>query len=234
MQLDPGLLAAIIANPDDDLPRLQMADWLDERGGCERAEFIRVQVELSRTREPELKSMGVIGDHDESRRNACSGCRKRPPGTDCRWCVLRARERELLKAIPVPGRLLTNETVWIADLILPVMGDGQPNDGRVFRWDWSRGFVSAITCTAHDWLRHADAITAATPLERVMLTTWPGPPRFGLGSKPVLEILSECWPGITFTLPTARPGTRVATLAGRDVRPGDMLYANDDGTVRAI
>ncbi|MFL5340268.1 MAG: TIGR02996 domain-containing protein [Gemmataceae bacterium] len=39
-------LQAIRANPDDDGPRLVYADWLEERGECDRAEFIRVQCEL--------------------------------------------------------------------------------------------------------------------------------------------------------------------------------------------
>jgi uncharacterized protein (TIGR02996 family) len=46
-----ALLAAILAEPDADLPRLVFADWLDEYGGepeRARAEFIRVQMELSR------------------------------------------------------------------------------------------------------------------------------------------------------------------------------------------
>jgi len=41
----PALLAAILANPDEDTPRLMYADWLDENGQPERAEFIRVQIE---------------------------------------------------------------------------------------------------------------------------------------------------------------------------------------------
>lgn len=43
-----SFIAAIIARPDDDLPRLIFADWLDENGETERAEFIRVQCELAR------------------------------------------------------------------------------------------------------------------------------------------------------------------------------------------
>jgi uncharacterized protein (TIGR02996 family) len=39
-----ALLRAVIAEPDDDAPRLIYADWLDEQGQSERAEFIRVQV----------------------------------------------------------------------------------------------------------------------------------------------------------------------------------------------
>jgi uncharacterized protein (TIGR02996 family) len=43
-----ALLTAIIANPDEDTPRLVFADWLQENGQPERAEFIRVQIELTR------------------------------------------------------------------------------------------------------------------------------------------------------------------------------------------
>lgn len=39
-------IAGIRANPADDLPRLVLADWLEERGEVERAEFIRFQVAL--------------------------------------------------------------------------------------------------------------------------------------------------------------------------------------------
>lgn len=42
-----ALLAACRARPGDDLPRLVLADWLDENGQGERGEFVRVQVELS-------------------------------------------------------------------------------------------------------------------------------------------------------------------------------------------
>jgi uncharacterized protein (TIGR02996 family) len=40
-----ALLAAIIADPADDLPRLALADWLDENGQPHRAQFIRLQLE---------------------------------------------------------------------------------------------------------------------------------------------------------------------------------------------
>jgi uncharacterized protein (TIGR02996 family) len=43
-----AFLSAIAAAPDDDLPRLVYADFLDEHGEAERAEFIRVQIELAR------------------------------------------------------------------------------------------------------------------------------------------------------------------------------------------
>ena len=47
MLIPPGYephLAAVTAAPFDDLPRLAMADWLDEHGGGEWAAYIREQV----------------------------------------------------------------------------------------------------------------------------------------------------------------------------------------------
>jgi uncharacterized protein (TIGR02996 family) len=47
---EQALLAAIVADPDDDTPRLVYADWLDENGRPERAEFIRLDCWLSQTK----------------------------------------------------------------------------------------------------------------------------------------------------------------------------------------
>jgi uncharacterized protein (TIGR02996 family) len=43
---DRAFLDAIIEDPEDDTPRLVYADWLDEQGESERAELIRLQIEL--------------------------------------------------------------------------------------------------------------------------------------------------------------------------------------------
>lgn len=66
---DAAFLAAIADQPDDDLPRLAYADFLDDRGKSARAEFIRVQCELARL-----------------------------PATDPRRAALAAREAELIEA----------------------------------------------------------------------------------------------------------------------------------------
>src|SRR5436190_19415841 len=42
-----ALFEAILAEPDDDAPRLVYSDWLEEHGDHERAEFIRVQCRLA-------------------------------------------------------------------------------------------------------------------------------------------------------------------------------------------
>lgn len=48
MTAPDAILAAVLAAPDADTPRLVYADWCDDHGQPERAAFIRVQVELAR------------------------------------------------------------------------------------------------------------------------------------------------------------------------------------------
>jgi uncharacterized protein (TIGR02996 family) len=46
-----ALFAAILANPDEDTPRLALADWLEEHGDARYAAFIRKQIELAKVPE---------------------------------------------------------------------------------------------------------------------------------------------------------------------------------------
>src|SRR5438309_11483 len=48
MNQEDAFIEAILQHPDDDTPRLVYADWLEEHGQGERAEFIRVQCNLAR------------------------------------------------------------------------------------------------------------------------------------------------------------------------------------------
>ena len=78
-----NFMQAIIERPDCDLPRLAFADWLEESGQADRAEFIRVQCAIPEAEanvcfaQPTAEDMGVCGDELEA---------------------LRKRERELLTA----------------------------------------------------------------------------------------------------------------------------------------
>ena len=47
-EAERSLLDAVLENPDDDLPRLVYADYLDENGDPKRAEFIRAQIAIAR------------------------------------------------------------------------------------------------------------------------------------------------------------------------------------------
>jgi uncharacterized protein (TIGR02996 family) len=53
-----ALRQAVLASPDDDLPRLVFADYLEENGDPDRAAFIRAQIELAKT--PEYEPFAVL------------------------------------------------------------------------------------------------------------------------------------------------------------------------------
>jgi uncharacterized protein (TIGR02996 family) len=54
-----GMIQAIHEQPDDELPRLAYADWLEEQGETDHAEFVRVEVRLSRLprEDPEYRAL---------------------------------------------------------------------------------------------------------------------------------------------------------------------------------
>jgi len=56
-----AFLKAIFDAPDDDLPRLVFADWLDERGESDWAELIRMQCQIATTLEARARERELIG-----------------------------------------------------------------------------------------------------------------------------------------------------------------------------
>jgi uncharacterized protein (TIGR02996 family) len=197
-------LRAIIAEPDDDLPRLIFADFLDERGEGERAEFIRVQCELAT----------LVGDG--SRRCACGwptqtdeGCQAdnrsfRPSQQSGKYAgwhkrqtqlyALRRRERELRKT---PG-----SSEWIPKPVTDVARVPHP----AIPWEFRRGFVAEVTISWQDWTTHHAAILAACPIRNardglVRLTTWPFPGQTWVDDAHHLAVLARDYPGVAFDLP---------------------------------
>src|SRR5687767_11671931 len=88
-----AFLAAIRAAPADDAPRLVYADWLDEHGQPDLAEFIRVQIEIEPFRKPDT-------DLDRWRRATIDRHLDRPvpdefPPELHRYAELARRERDL-------------------------------------------------------------------------------------------------------------------------------------------
>jgi uncharacterized protein (TIGR02996 family) len=61
-----ALIAAVRADHEDDVRRLAVADWLAERGEHDRAEFVRVQVEVGR-----------VNPAQHAVRCNCKGCQLR-------------------------------------------------------------------------------------------------------------------------------------------------------------
>jgi uncharacterized protein (TIGR02996 family) len=159
-----GFLAKITAEPDDDTHRLVYADWLEENGRPERAEFIRLQVAIDRLEadEPRGKdSMWLAGYRLARHRNESVFAAL--AGDPCR-CILclQSRERELLDA-RVGANGSDNAFIWA----------GSP----AFQFDamrYRRGFVEELAGAAEDVIPRLDDLRRRHPLRRVDLTTDPG------------------------------------------------------------
>jgi uncharacterized protein (TIGR02996 family) len=158
-----ALLATILARPADDGVRLVYADWLDENGQPERAEFVRVQVAIAQLEasEPQGKDAAFIAGYRSSlHRNESVMCAV--IGGQCR-CILCLQARE--------GELLNGKgwQLW-QDECHRIIPPGAHIPSVI---TFGRGFIESVTCTAADWLQHGDAIRAAHPVTWVRLTTWP-------------------------------------------------------------
>ena len=154
-----ALLAAICADPADDLPRLAYADWLEEHDDAARAEFVRVQCELARLPHGPGHILGAMRDPSVER-----------VGRLCqvvaRADALRRRERELLGAYygPPGGVRHAGRLAFAGAAFRPVAL--RPEEQLTFR----RGFVAAITCTLAVWLKHGPSLVKAAPLEEVRVS----------------------------------------------------------------
>src|SRR5262245_2568400 len=65
MSSEEAFLQAIRETPDDDVPRLVYADWLDDHGRADRAELIRVQCRLARLPEEERARPTLLAQEQE-------------------------------------------------------------------------------------------------------------------------------------------------------------------------
>jgi uncharacterized protein (TIGR02996 family) len=150
-----ALTAAVLADPDDDLPRLVFADWCDENGEPERAEFVRGQCELARL--------------ERKHHHECTGTITRAIETT----ELRRRSGDLFDADP--ARTLSwfgLPRPWARVVRLTPFDQDDPDYPYAVA---RRGFLVAVHLSSADWLAHGDAVLAAQPVTEVTLTTEPGP-----------------------------------------------------------
>jgi uncharacterized protein (TIGR02996 family) len=151
-------LRAVIADPEDDGPRLVYADWLDERGDAARAEFIRLQCELSQVETIE-HDCGEDGEWETT----CPACGAYGVVGELEGRVvelLDSHGREWLAAIP-PGLVPAN------------VGFGSVGQALVRDGTFRRGFVERISCPWTAFRDNAARLKAATPLREVRFTTRP-------------------------------------------------------------
>jgi uncharacterized protein (TIGR02996 family) len=203
-----ALLSAIIANPDEDAPRLVFADWLDEWGGrtnAARAEHIRLQVALHRLAPPRP----IRDTHPEvlAARAAFATGVTIPD----RWAGLSAADRD--RVVHLDARW---GAVWAAFGLHVLLGLSQLDcafagnrtltpyefdqrnvrrgGARVLTVDdlyhgMRRGFLGALACASGFWEAEAEALTRRAPIEEVEFTDIP---------RHTPEWYSERWPHIRF------------------------------------
>lgn len=133
------LLAAILAAPNDDLPRLIAADWLDENGEPERAEFIRYQI-----MKPQKPKGGGWGCE-------CSSPDARPPCSKCE----KLTDEELAESDDKDSELRNWNRVWGNACAKCVNFESKSLvdvEGVKVEIIERRGFPDEIRCTLADWV----------------------------------------------------------------------------------
>lgn len=164
-----ALYAEILENPDDDTSRLIYADWLEEEGGQpERAEFIRVQVALTRGNFSCDQFMHSCGETLTLEQLAKLGCAKCKP-----YATLTLRERELWETATATGGWMIHPQFppkvddWLHHLIPQ---NSLSESKTVSMCVWRRGFPHTIRLPHDEFLQHGKAICPQHPIQRVELS----------------------------------------------------------------
>ncbi len=144
-------LAAISASPEDDAPRLVFADWLDEHGDPELAEFIRLQVELDPL---ERSPRNDLADWQRAvvRRRQGDSIPAEFPAPMQRFAKLVRREQELLEA---------NKLKWLGS-VASMEDDFTAHFQATFR----RGFVDEVAMCTSVFLWYSEQARDRFPLLR--------------------------------------------------------------------
>lgn len=137
-----SLLDGILEHPGEDDRRLVYADWLDDSGQSERAEFIRYSIRV-----PQCSHLALTARDPFPLLGLTPG--------EPQW-------------VGVPGGAGQWRTwMWgeTDSLGLVVSDMGRGLDYRV-----GRGFISGVLCTQAAWLKYGSAIVRLHPVVRVVLS----------------------------------------------------------------
>lgn len=134
-----ALLAAVLADPANDLPRLVLADYLDDRGGpgdADRAEFIRIGCALAAS---DLKpgEDASVGAYAYERKGWLPHDPHPRQKELLRLSALQCRERELIAR---------HASEWLPPGLGYLAFTGSATNSAAFA-TFSRGFVSEVRCT---------------------------------------------------------------------------------------
>lgn len=145
-----GLLDAILESPEDDFPRLILADWLQDNGDEERAEFIRLGIQLATLDKASAEAVLLKELLDTLARPI--------------WLL------ETAAAIDIstePSRPIGDRSSFMD---FGTQTGHWKYPWRYIWWTWERGFVGAVKLELEDWLKYGLALIGCQPLTRVCLT----------------------------------------------------------------
>lgn len=192
-----ALVAAIRANPRDDLPRLALCDWLEELerdDATDHAEFIRTQIEIAKKQCRTCDEYADEPCHCEDK-GRFDALRQREFQLLChsegqydanwmRWCW--AEDRDPENGIPRRKGRLGGFAGYPSP---PSLGhDGYLAKVATGGWDglirqtFVRGFVGKLECSLAEWQRSGEEIVASQPIQQVILSDrWAYGSEFGFG-----------------------------------------------------
>ena len=173
-----ALLRSVVDRPDDDTPRLVLADWCDDQGDpglAARAAFIRAQVKLAEAggrvpspgefqcRKPKTRQIVVDDAVVYAQPTIEHVYVYTGPCGKCDWCALTREAAEAFAAMPLEQKYIRGGD-GIGEWIVPF---GEPRQ-------WARGFPE-VCRSMHStfWRVHHAAILAAAPIRRVELVDVP-------------------------------------------------------------
>lgn len=137
---EQSLFDAVLANPDDDLPRLVMADWLDENGDPVRAQYIRDSIDFHN--HPHRDAI-LTKEYDAR------------DGVNDVWM----RGFDLYRAI---------ETAWMENGQKWAV-ESRTGLSATYNLTWSRGFPGELLCDLNDFMLLAPYVGKKWPLTKVKL-----------------------------------------------------------------
>jgi uncharacterized protein (TIGR02996 family) len=155
-----ALLRSVLGASSAGATRLVYADWLDENGEGERAEFVRVQCKLECLKKPNSFGIPMV-ECECGHQGFAAGIWKQ---ADCRPCRFRVRERELFSALPVGSFPAFNNGSQQVRL------ESQRSAGHMAEMIVRRGFVAHVELLTAAFLAHAAGLFAAQPVVSVRLT----------------------------------------------------------------
>lgn len=167
------LLRAVLENPLNDVPRMVYADWLEENGEPDRAEFVRLQIELAQITYKDQICRKCKVRCDDNKSKYCE-YGSDPDGKNghnwenLRRDILRKRESDLRHGKEM--RLVSDGFASLFGLS-GIFGTDHGFEGGVggLRWKWQRGFIFSISLSCRDFMEHAKAIFSAEPVMEVRL-----------------------------------------------------------------